>query len=143
MSKYKFALNPKIKGYVEWQLEHYHEDKKQLEEYKASMIPSATPSYSPVGGIQAGSVSNPTEQAGIKLATNPYILATERSIRAIDRILEKCDKTDTQLIRLVYWKKSYTVEGASMVVGLSRRGAYNRINKIQCLMALEMGMVNI
>ena len=140
--KYKFALNPKIRGYVEWQIEHYHEDKKQLEEYRASLIPSATPSYSPAGGIQSGGVSNPTEQAGIKLATSPYILATEQTIRAVSAALEKCDDTDKKLIDLIYWRRAYTIEGAGMRIGLSRRAAYYRVNNIICIVALEMGLIN-
>ena len=40
MSKYKFDLAPKVKGIVEWHLEHYHEDKAQLESLKNDMVPS-------------------------------------------------------------------------------------------------------
>ena len=143
MSKYRFSLSPKIKGYVEWQLEHYHEDKKQLEEFRSDMIPNATPSYSLAGGVQGGKISSTTENAAIRLATNPYILTTERSVNAIEKMLEYCDDTDKKLISLVYWKRSHTVEGAGMVVFLSRRQAYRRINKIQCILALELGLVNI
>ena len=143
MSKYRFALVPKIKGYVEWQLEHYHEDKWQLAEYRKEMIPNATPSYSLTGGVQGGQVSNQTESAGIRLTTSPYILATERSIKAIDCVLIKCDKTDIQLIDLVYWKRSYSVTGAAMVVYLSPAAAYVRINKLLTAIALELGYTNI
>lgn len=143
MTKYKFTLTPKIRGYVEWQLEHYQDDKKQLEQYKNDLIPSATAGYSLTGGIQSGSVSNPTEKTSIKLITNSYIQATERSILAIERTLERCDKNDIKLIQLIYWTRSHTPEGAGMVVGLSRQGTYNRINKILTAIALELGIINI
>ena len=141
--RYKYSLNPKIKGYVEWQLEHYREDKKQLWQYKSDLIPSITPGYSLTGGVQSGSPSNPTESTGIKLATNPYIIEMERSISAIERVLSKCDETDKRLIDLVYWKQSYTVVGAGESVGLGQNGSYKRINKILVGMALEMGLVNL
>jgi RinA family phage transcriptional activator len=143
LSKYKFDLAPKVNGFVEWQLEHYHEDKSQLEQYKNDMIPSATASYSLTGGTYSGSPGNPTERIGIKIATSPYILMTERSVKAIDVALKKCDETDKQLIELIYWKRSYTVTGAGHVIGLSQTGTYGRVNKILRLIALEMGLTDL
>lgn len=46
LSKYKFSLNPKTKSYVEWILQHYREDKRQLEEYKQNLMPATTQNYS-------------------------------------------------------------------------------------------------
>jgi hypothetical protein len=53
------------------------------------------------------------------VATNPYILATERSIRAIDKVLGGCDETDIKLIELVYWRRTHTVVGASNRANIS------------------------
>src|SRR5659263_49875 len=107
------------------------------------MIPSAVQCYSLTAGIQSGSISNPTEQIGLKIATSAYIQLVERSIKAIESALAKCDAADLKLVDIVYWKQSYTIEGAGMAIGLSRAGAYNRINKILCRIALEMGVVNL
>jgi len=143
MSKYKFDLVPEVKNIIEWQLEHYHEYKKQLEQYKNDMIPSPTASYSLAGGTSGGSTSNPTENIGLRMATNQYILFTEQSIRAITRTLERLDKTDLDLIDLVYWKRGYNISGAGLKVGLSVSKSYQHINTILGLIALEMGYVNI
>jgi RinA family phage transcriptional activator len=143
MSKYKFSLTPQIKGYVEWQLEHFHEDRKQLEQYKRDMIPSPVQSYSLTGGVQSGGTSNPTEKIGMRIANSAYILTTEKSVDAIEKVLSRCDPTDLKLIDLVYWQKAYTMHGAGMKAGLSERGAYYRINNILCMLAVEMGMVRI
>ena len=143
MSRYKFSLTPKIRGFVEWQLEHYHEDKKQLEQYKNDMIPSATAGYSLTGGVSRGSVSQPTENTAVKMATSPYVMAAEKSCRDIERALERFDGIDMQLIDLVYWKRSYNIMGAGLVIGLSQRATYKHINNILCTVALEMGLVNI
>ena len=141
--RYKFSLNPKVKGYIEWQLEHFREDKQQLESYKRDMIPSPTQSYSLTGGVQSGGPSNPTEQIGIRIATNPYIAATERSVKAIEAVMRRCDSTDLKLVELIYWRQSHTVIGAGESVGLKQNGAYKRINRILCAVALEMGLVNL
>jgi len=143
LSKYKFDLAPKVKGIVEWHLEHYHEDKAQLESLKNDMVPSPTPGYSLTGGVSGGNQGMPTESAGIKIATNSYILATERNIKAIDRVLGKIDNLDKQMIDLVYWKKAYTIVGAGTKVGLKEQASYAHINTVLGLIALEMGLVNI
>jgi RinA family phage transcriptional activator len=143
MSKYSFALAHEIRSTVEWKLEHYHEDKKQLEQYKRDMIPSTTQSYSQTGGVTKGSTSNPTESITVRMASSAYILETERTIQAIDRVLAICDSTDSQLIDLVYWQRSYSIEGASLKVGLTKTPAYNRINNILCQIALELGYVSV
>ena len=141
MSKCSFSLNPKIKGYIEWQIEHYHEDKRQIEEYKKDLMPSATASYSLTAGCSKGEVGNSTEKTAIKIMSNTYILSTERSIKAIDSVLCQCDDADKLLIDLVYWRRTYTVEGAGVCIGLSRRAAYYRINKLLCAVAAEMGLI--
>ncbi len=143
MSKYKFSLSAPVKSYVEWQLEHYHEDKRQLEQLKSEMIPSATANYEFNGGGRASEPGNPTERAAIRMLTNPYILNTERSIKAIEAVLSRCDDADKKLIELVYWKKSHTVYGAVMRVNYSTKTGYRHLNDILCSIALELGLVNL
>lgn len=142
MSKYKFSLSAPVKSYVEWQLEHYHEDKRQLEQYKLDLMPAATANYNFNGGGRSSEPGNPTERAAIKMLTNPYILNTERSINAIEAVLSRCDETDIKIITMVYWKRTHTVSGAGMKAGLSQSGTYLRINKILCTVALELGLIS-
>jgi len=143
MSKYKFDLSPEVKVTVEWTLGRYHEDKRELERYKNDLIPSATAGYSLSGGTSKGGTSNPTENIGIKLATSPYILWTERNCAAVERVLGMLDDSDKRLIDLVYWKRAYGIVGAGTKVGLAKTDAYKHINNILGLLALEMGCVNI
>ena len=142
MGKYKFSLKPEIKNYIEFELAHYRENKKELENYKNSLIPSNTPNYDSVA-VCGGQTSNPTENAAIKLASSPYILATEKTISAIDRVLARLDDADKQLINLVYWKQSHTAEGAGMIIGYSRRTVYRHIDRILTAIALELGIINL
>jgi RinA family phage transcriptional activator len=142
LSRYKFSLNPKTKDYVEWTLQHYRDDKRQLEAYKQDLMPATTQNYS-ADVVQSSNISNTTELIGIKLVTNQYIITTERNITAVERVLERCDNEDKQLIDLVYWRQLYTAEGAAMKLNMSRRTAYRKINNILCWIALEMGLANI
>jgi RinA family phage transcriptional activator len=142
MSRYKFALSAKIKGMVEWQLEHYHEDKRQLEQYKTDLIPSPVQKYSKTAGCSHG-ISRSTEDISERIITNAYVLQTERSCQAIESVMQRLDDIDRQIVDLVYWKQSYTAEGAGMKLNLSRTATYNHINNILCTIALEMGYVSI
>lgn len=143
MSKYKFSLNPRIKGIVEWQLEHYREDRRQLEDAKQALMPSPTAGYgSAAGATSGGRAQRPTESAALHLATNRYIRQLEQSCAAIERVLSHCHEIDMKLIDLVYWKREYTVEGAGMKLNLSRSSAYQRINSILGAIAVEIGYVN-
>jgi len=130
----------KIRGMIEWHLQHYHEDKRQLEEIRRDLIPSYTTSYDK-SPVKSGGVSDPTADTAIKLVSSPYILSLERSIRAIDFVLKNCDETDLKLIELIYWKRSHTVAGAAAKVNLSKTPAYYRINKILRAIAVEIGLV--
>lgn len=141
--KTKFYLIQPVRDYIEWELEHYHENKRQLEEYKIDMIPSCVATYSLVQSSNHSETTDTTAQRAIKLATSPYILNTERNVKAIEAVLAKCDDTDKKLINMVYWKRAYNISGAGAVAGLGKTGAYDRINKIIFGIALEMGLVNI
>lgn len=144
MSKYKFALNPRIKGIVEWQLEHYREDKSQLASVKADMTPSMTASYSLTGGITNGNgVNRSTENAAIRITTNQYIRQLEQSCDAIEKVLLACQDIDIRLIELVYWRREYTVEGAGMKLHMSTATAYRHINNILSGIAVEFGYVDM
>ena len=138
--KYKFSLSLKIKGFVEWQLEHYHEDKRQLNEYKQSMMPTCTANYS---GMSGGSgPSDPTGSATERILMSQYIQTTERSIAAVERTLSACDECTLRLIDLVYWRRTHTVVGAAIKCHIGKTAAYDRINGALCLLALEMGLVS-
>lgn len=139
--KYKFDLSPEIKSAVEWHLRHYHEDVRQLEEYKRDMIPSPTQGYSLTAGVDAGTTKRTTEDVAFRIASSQYIRHLETSCEAIKRALSNFDAVDMKLIELVYWRKEYTVGGAGARVGLSQTSAYQRINKILGVIAYELGYV--
>ena len=139
--KYKFSLNEKVKGIVEWELEHYNESKRELETAKNDMMPTMIQSIS--GMPASHEASRQTEQVALKITTSAYINRLEKSVHAIDSVLDKLDDTDKQLVALVYWQKAYNIIGAGQRVGLSPSGAYKRMNAILSLTAMEMGFVSI
>ena len=142
MGRYKYSLNEKIKGHVEFQLAHYNEIKRDLAREKDVMMPSTVAKYGNGGG-RGADAARTTENIGLRMATSPYIRNLEQTAEAIGRVLSTLDTTDMKLIDMVYWKSSYTVEGAAMIAGIGKTAAYARINDILGRIAMELGYVNV
>lgn len=141
MGKYEASLEKRLKEFIEWELEHYPENKRQLEEYKRDMIPSATPAYSLAAGGHSGE-SRPTENIGLKILSDQYVIHTARTVEAIERVLNKISREDYKLIDLVYWKGSHSISGAALSCHMSKSAAYRRLNIITTALAKEMGYVS-
>lgn len=143
MSKNKYYLPRKVKDHVVFELENYHKNKREIERCRLDLMPSTIANYNFTGGGRSSEPGNPTERAAIRMVTNLYILTTERSVQAIDEVLDACDDLDKSLIDMVYWKKTFTVYGAGLKVNLSRRAAYDHISKILYTIACKVGWVNL
>ena len=141
--KYKYALPSGIRRTIEWHLEHYPEDLRQLEEYKRELIPSPTQAYSPTAGVSGGEAHRSTEDVVIRLNSSPYIRMLEITCGAIKTALEAEDDTTRKIVSLVYWKREYTAEGAGVKLHMSKNSVYRRINSVLSRIALGMGYVSL
>ena len=137
----KSILQPRVRDFVAWQLEHYQTNRAQLESIKRDLIPSPTPTY---GGSEGHSTEahRTTEDIMVQISSSAYVRNLEQTVKAIQYVIDRLDDTDLRLIELVYFKGTHTVGGASMIVNLSQSAAYNHINKILVAVALELGLVN-
>ena len=138
----KSILQPRVRDFVAWQLEHYPSNRSQLESIKRDLIPSPTPTY---GGSEGHSTEahRTTEDITIQISSSAYIRQLEQTVAAIRYVVDRLDMTDLQLVELVYFKGTHTVEGAAIIVGLSRTAAFNHINKVLTAVALELGLINV
>ena len=141
--KYKFSIPSRLKGFIEWQLEHYPEDKREIEQYKKEMVPSPVQQYSLTGGVSGGETHRATEDVAMRIATSQYIKHLEASCKAVEEAMKGEDDTSKKLVELIYWKREYTPEGAGMKIGLQKSAVYQRLNKILGRIAFEMGYVSI
>ena len=142
MSKYKFTLNSDRRNRVEGDLRDYPEDKKQLEELKADMIPSAIPKYGPqTGGFNPE--QRPTEDTVIRIASAPYIAMLTWKVEAIGSVVDKLNNTDKEIIRLMYWNRGLTSEGIAQKLHLGRTTVYERLNNILVELARKLGYINL
>ena len=138
----KSVLQPRVRDFVAWQLEHYRDNKMQLEEHKRDMIPSPTAKYGGTTG-HGNEAHRSTEDIVERISSSAYIRNLEQTVKAIDYVISRLDSTDLDLVKLVYFRGEYTVEGAAQIVNLSRRAAYNHINGVLVAVAMELGLVNV
>jgi RinA family phage transcriptional activator len=137
----KSILQPRVRDFVAWQLEHYQTNQAQLEAIKRDLIPSPTPNY---GGSEGHSseAHRTTEDVMIQISSSAYIRNLEQTVKAIQYVINRLDDIDLRLVELVYFKGTHTVGGAAMIVNLSQSAAYNHLNKVLVAVALELGLVN-
>ena len=138
----KSILQPRVRDFVAWQLEHYQTNRAQLESIKRDLIPSPTPNY---GGSEGHSTEahRTTEDVTIQISSSAYVRNLEQTVKAIQYVIDRLDDTDLRLIELVYFRGSHTVDGAAMIVNLSSRTAYRHINNVLTAVALELGLINV
>ena len=141
MAKYKFTLAPALREFIEWQIEYYPDNKRQLAIFKESMMPSQIGKY----GQKTGSFDSeqrPTED--ITIRRNPdYIMEQERIITAIESVYEHLNDQDKELIRLRYWDGKLTPEGIALTMNLGRTTFYQRLNNILVVIAKRLGYINL
>jgi RinA family phage transcriptional activator len=139
--RYKYTLKYAIRSTVEWQLRNFRQEKRQLEKYKAELIPSGVQGYSLTAGVDGGEAKRSTEEVAMRIAETPYIKRIETTVAAIDKVIRSLDKKELHLVELVYWRQEYNIEGAALIVGFSRSAAYRHINRILAEIAYQMGYI--
>lgn len=72
---------------------------------------------------------------------NRYLVELERSVNAIDFIMDRLNEEDKTLIDLVYWKGTHTITGAGEKLHMTQRTAYRHIDTVLKAIACEMGFI--
>ena len=139
MEKKREVLTAKLRGFMEWQLEHYPENRRRLKEEQKYLTELRAVDWSTAGVDSAP--GRPAENAAERLESDKYIRELKRSTEAVEKVLEKLSEEDRTLIELVYWQKSLHVEGAANRLHISRRTAYRHIEGVLTAIAGEMGYI--
>ena len=141
MAKYKFTLAVALRDFIEWQIEYYPDNKRELAVFKDSMIPSQITQY----GQKTGSFDSekrPTEE--ITIRRNPaYIMEQERIVKAMESVLDSLNEQDLELVRLRSWDGKLTPEGIAMKLNIGRTTLYERLNNILVIIAKRLGYIDL
>lgn len=139
--KYKVKLSPEVRNIAEWQLTNYKTEKQELEALKNDLIHFPVANYGEVSSGRVAVDSRPTERNTLLICSAPYLRRMETGINAVERALAVADPEVRQLVKLVYWDRTKSVEGAALDVNLSRSAAYEHLHVVLCFIAHELGFI--
>ena len=130
-------LERRVRDYILYAIENYHENKRQLEEYQRDVIESKD--YTISGQPRGTDTTDSTQAKAIKLQSSPWLIQTERTTRAIEKALSTVEESHRTAIKLMFWDKTHTACGAGMVVGASERTVYRWVKCIVLAIAKDLG----
>lgn len=121
-------MDRRIKNFVELQLEKSR-DSRLIEARRKYLISQAKGSEDPVA------------TAALMIVNDAYLCNADLTSWAIKSVLDALDPIDQRLIDLLYFKRSHTVTGAGLEVGLSKTQAYQHRNAIITQIARKLGYI--
>lgn len=133
-------IDKRIKGFILWELEHYPESKRQIEQYRNDIITAKD--YTIDGQPRGTDTGDPTARKVEKIERSAYIRQTEQTIEAIERVLNRQPPEKIKAIDLMYWRGTHTATGAGKMVGADRATVYRWVNDIAVKIAKELGFLN-
>ena len=142
MAKYGKTLETPLREFIEWRIEYYHENKRQLAAEKAAMIPSQISQYGYKAGSGFDPEQRPTEDISIRLSAE-YIYQQEKFITVFESVYEKLSNQDKELIRLKYWSGELTPDGIALKLNIDKSTLYYRLNNIIVEIARRLGLVSL
>ncbi|NVT47846.1 DUF722 domain-containing protein [Listeria monocytogenes] len=113
--------------YIEDELRHYYDTKKELEQLRLNVITgSIYQEYSDenIGGSSSGNISNQVEQRVTLLDMDIQIQRMNKVVRVIDKVIANLNENDRMVVKLRYWSRErYTWEHIGMKSHMGRATA--------------------
>lgn len=126
--------------YVEHELYNYDNTKKELEQYRETIL-EGSPAPSEVK-VQGGAISKPTEQKAIQLTSSAYLAKAERVIGAIDKSLVMLSDNHRKLFQLKY-QKGLPWQKVAINMGIAERTYFKLRRELVITVAQQLGLVNV
>jgi RinA family phage transcriptional activator len=126
---------------IEHELYNYDYTKEQVKAMSEDIIGGPPTVATDADRVQTNRINKPTEQKGIKLASNIVLLRMEHTIKAIDRALLLLDEDHVELFELRYrqkqnWRTTVCETGAAQAAYFRRR------RELVYAVAVQMGYAN-
>ena len=131
-------LDKEVYKYVDYELLHFDDNKKKLQEMKEDIIES---SPEPPDGMPKGNqTGNPTERKTIRIISSVAILKIENTVNAIERVYFNLSVEYKQFFDTHYIRK-YGIVKTCQENFISERTYYNMRDRIIKQVAEEMGLI--
>lgn len=131
-------IDKSVFRYIEHELYCYDATKHSIEELRDEIISGKSGAMLVPG---TGYVSDPTAQKAVKLVSSPALAHMERTVRAIERAIDRLSEEHAQLFELKYrqnkhWKR------VCIEMPTSERTYFRLRKELVLAVACELGLVN-
>lgn len=132
-------IDKKVYNYIDYELQHYEDNKKRLEELKADII-DASPEPSDGQPKGQGGTGNPTESKALKLTSSVAIVKLESTLNAIEKVRSRLNEDYLKFFEFNYIKQAGIVKTCNEIP-IGERTYYNMRDKIVYAVGQEMGLI--
>ena len=131
-------LDKKVYKYIDYELQHYEENKKELERLREEIL-DASPA--PADGQPRGnSTGNPTERKAMKLVSSTALLKIESTIKAIEKIYDQLND-DYKLFFDWNYKRNAGIVKTCQEVNIAEKTYYRWRDSIVYNVGMELGLL--
>lgn len=131
-------IDKKVYNYIEFELQHYEENKEKLKEMRADII-EASPKPSDGQPKGQGGTGKPTERKTVKLMTTIALIQLEKTITAIENVKDRLNDDYKKFFEFNYIKQAGIVKTCNEIP-IGERTYYNMRDKIVYAVGQEMGL---
>lgn len=110
------TMDKKVKGYLLWEIQNYPQTKRRL-----------------------NAVQNGVQSRHEACFSNLYLQRLEKTTMAIEKVLQKMEPFQVELLELLYWRKTHNAAGVGMQLGASERTIYRWLDQIVYDVGRELG----
>lgn len=132
-------IDRRIYKYVEYEMYHYNEYKRNIETVREEIIESSPlpPDGQPRGGIN----SDPTQRKALKLSMSVGYAVMEKTISAIDNALSMLTERHNRIFEMVYIKKRKDRYSMSDELFISYDTFNRNKNELVEMVGRELGVI--
>lgn len=132
-------IDKKVYGYIDYELKHYSENTKKIDEIRANII-EASPEPADGQPKGQGGTGKPTERKGIKLVSSTSLLKMESTNNAIKKVYSQLNEAYKDFFDWNYIKQVGIVR-TCQEANISEATFYRWRDKIVYAVGEEMGII--
>lgn len=119
MKPKSLTLRSGLFGYIEANLQDYHNIKREIALIRGNVIHSSGQAPE----IRGTDTSDPTARKAVTLCVDRRLEWMERFVQVVEEVYEQLDDTKREFMRLRYWSKPrrLTIEGIAYEIHVDRR----------------------
>lgn len=136
----KIRIDKRLYRYIEYELYHYEQYKKDIQIQRNRIIDGATTND---GQPKGTAIGNPTEMKGIKLVTSASIVSMERVVRAVDNALKSLGVQHDQIFKMLYISGRRDIYAMCDDMHVSYETFKRRKRELIYRVGVELGLINI